>query len=257
MDARTWPKGADMKKILVPACMAIIVLAMSLAGAMLPSPNFDLNQKSTFAKAGSFTLSPAPSINLGAIDIGQAASGNSMPVMLTANVTHFLSASKTTEAICGLEMFNFNIDTLEVPPGGKAARIMSVSPTYSSVMYAPASCSYLISIIPITDYLNSGSPNKPSPAKQNTWANGVYTLSLAYLDGGNEIASKTFSFTIGSSTSLADASKFNEVVEINPNLSPLDLDPINQLNPQPEPPKPINPFLIGRGTTTVSPARAV
>jgi len=236
-----------MKKFLVPACLMIIILAISLAGAVQPSPNLDINQKSALAKTGSFVLSSAPSINLGAIDIGQAAPGNSMVVTLTANVTQFLSDSKTVEAICGLERFNFEIDVLDMPPGGKAARIMSVSPIYASVMYAPAHCSYLISLIPITDYLNPGSPNKPSPSKQNTWVNGVYTLRLIYIDGGNEIASKTFSFTIGSSTSLVEASRFKRVVEIDPTLSPREVDPVNQLNPQPEPPRPINPFLIEQG----------
>lgn len=237
-----------MRNILTPACLAIIILTACLASGMLSSPNLDVGQKSALEKAGSFVLSSAPSINVEAIDTEQAASGNSNLVNLTVNVTEFFSESNQVEAICGLDRFNFEIDTLEMPPDGKAVRIMSASPTHDNFMYATDACSYLISIIPITDYLNQGSPNKPSPAKQNTWENGVYTLRLRYMNEGYEIASKTFSFTIGVSASLGEVAKLNKIVVINPKLSPRDLDPINQLNPQPEPPIPPNPsFLAEKG----------
>jgi hypothetical protein len=233
---------ADMRNILIPVCLVIVVLTACLASAALSSPNLDISQKPTFANAGSFASSSAPSIDLEAIDIGQAASGNYNPVNLTVSVTQFYSDSaQTAEAICGLDRFNFEIDSLELPPDGKAERIMSVSPTYANSMYAP--CGYLISIIPITDYLNEGSPAKPSPAKQNTWKNGVYTLRLKYMNEGYETASKTFSFTIGSSALLAGATKFDKTAAINSKLSPRNRDPINQLNPQPEPPGPSNPSL--------------
>jgi len=238
-----------MRDILIPACLAIIVLTACLASGALSSPNLDISQKSALANAGSFASSSAPSINVEAIDIGQAASGNSNPVNLTVNVTQLSSGSdQTAEAICGLERFNFEIYTLEVPPDGKAVRIMMVGPTHDNFMYAPAPCRYLISIIPITDYLNQGSTDKPSPGKQNTWENGVYTLRLIYINEGYEIASKTFSFTIGAGTLLGQTAKFNNIVAINPKLSPRDVDPINQLNPQPEPPIPSNPsFLAEKG----------
>lgn len=237
-----------MRNILIPACLAIIVMAACFPSAALSSPNLDISQRSASAKAGLFAPPFAPSINVEAIDTGQAASGNSNPVNLTVNVTQFSSGSGQAEAICGLDRFDFEIDTLEVPPGGKAARIMSVSPTHDNFMYAPAPCSYLISIIPITDYLNQGSPDKPSPGKQNIWENGVYTLSLIYINEGYETASKAFSFTIGADTLLGQAAKFNNIVAINPKLSPRDVDPINQLNPQPEPPMPLNPsFLADKG----------
>jgi len=229
-----------MRIILIPACLAIIVLAACFSSAALSSPNLDISQRSVSAEAGSFALSSAPSIDVEAIDAGQAASGNSNPVNLTVNVTQFSGGSgQTAEAICGLDRFDFEIDTLEVPPGGEAVRIMSVSPTHDNSMYAP--CSYLISMIPITDYLNQGSPNKPSPGKQNTWINGAYTLRLMYMNEGYETASRTFSFTIGAGVSLGQTAKFNNIVAINPKRSPRDLAPINQLNPQPEPPIPSNP----------------
>ncbi len=230
-----------MRNILIPACLAIIILTACLASGVLSSPNLDISQNSALANAGSFASSPAPAINVEAIDTGQAASGNSNPVNLTVNVTQLSSGSSQAEAICGLERFNFEIYTLEVPPDGKAVRIMMVSPTHDNFMYAPAPCSYLISIIPITDYLGQGSPDKPSPGKQNTWKNGIYTLRLIYINDGYEIASKTFSFTIGAGTLLGQTAKFNNIVAINPKLSPRDVDPINQLNPQPEPPIPSNP----------------
>jgi hypothetical protein len=161
----------DIRKILFSACLAIIVLAACLASAALSSPNLDISHKSALAKAGSFASSSVssfvPSINMEAIDTGQAASGNSKPVNLTVSVTLFSDSNQTAEAICGLDRSNFEIDTLEVPPDGKAARIMSVSPTQANFMYSPAPCRYWISIIPITDYLNQGSPTSPSPGKDH------------------------------------------------------------------------------------------
>ena len=236
----------DMRRILISACLAIIILEACLASAALSSPNLDMSAQSALAKAGSFASSSvssfATSINVEAIDAGKATSGNSMPVNLTVDVTQFFSDSnQAAEAICGLGRFNFEIDTLEVPPDGKAARIMSVSPTYDNFMYAPAPCSYWVSIIPITDYLYQGSPSNPAPAKQNTWVNGIYTISLRYMNEGSETVSKTFSFTIGANAPLSETENINRIVAINEQRSPRDLDPINQLNPQPEPPMPSNP----------------
>ena len=247
-----WPKRwLDMRKILIPVCLAIIVLAACLASAAISLPNLDISPKSAPAKAGSFASSSSPSINVVAIDTGVAASGNSKPVNLSMSVTQFSSASnQTAEAICGLDRSNFEIDTLEMPSGGKAARIMSVSSTDANIVYAsaPIPCSYWISIIPITDYLNQNSPANPSPAKQNTWVNGVYTLRLRYMNGGSEMASKTFSFTIGTISSLVNAAKFTKTTVVNSKLSPRDVDPISQLNPQPEPPMQLNPsFLSEKG----------
>lgn len=240
----TAKRRLDMRKILIPVCLAIIVLAACLASAAISSPNLDTSQKSAPAKAGSFASSYAPSINMVTIDTGVAASGNSKPVNISLSVTQLLGdASQTAEAICGLDRSNFEIDTLEMPPGGKAARIMSVSSTDARSVYASASvpCSYQISIIPVTDYLNQRSPADPSPAKQNTWVNGIYTLRLRYLNEGSATVSKTFSFTIGTGASLVNAAKFTETAVVNSKLSPRDVDPINQLNPQPEPPLPSNP----------------
>jgi hypothetical protein len=150
------------------------------------------------------------------LDTMQAASGNSLPVIFTTNLVQISSDSKSAEPICALEKSNFEIDTLEVPYGGKDARILSFSPTYASLMNAPASCSYLISIVPITDYLilepqSQQFSAKPSPTKQNTWVKGIYTLRLRYMNDGNEIASKTFSFTIGKKESSVETSKFNKI----------------------------------------------
>ncbi len=81
-----------MRKILITACLAIIVLATCLASGALSSPSSDISQKSALAKAGSgsFASSSNPSINVDAIDIGQAAPGNSGPVNLTVSVIQSL-----------------------------------------------------------------------------------------------------------------------------------------------------------------------
>ena len=230
-----------MRRMLILACVAIVFLAAYLASAALPSPNSDMSLKSSAAKAGSgaFASSSVPSVNVDAIDIGQAASGNSRPVNLTVSVIQSLGGIQMSEAICGLERNNFEIETLEVPPGGKDVRIMSVGSTYAGYTNPPAPCSYQISIFPTAEYLNPGYPS--SPAKQNNWVNGVYTVRLRYLNQGNEFAGKTFSITIGGSASSVAAEKIIDFAAINSKKSPLNMDPIDQLNPQPEPPMPINP----------------
>ena len=87
----------DMRRILISACLAIIVLAACLASAALSSPNLDMSAQSALAKAGSFASSSvssfATSINVEAIDTGKAASGNSKPVNLTVSVTQSFSDS--------------------------------------------------------------------------------------------------------------------------------------------------------------------
>lgn len=235
----------DMRRILISGYLAIIVLTVCLANAALSSPNLDTSRQSALTKAGSFASpdgSPfASSTNIETIDMGKAAFGNSMPVNLTVSVMQSFSATQTAQAICGLTRFNFEIETLEVPMDGKAAKIMSVSPTYADAINPAAPCSYWISIIPITDYLDQGSPYNPAPAKQNTWANGVYSLSLRYIKEGSEMASKTFSFTVGANAAPSAAGRIDRIIAIDAVRSPRDLDPINQLNPQPEPPMPSNP----------------
>jgi hypothetical protein len=236
-----------MRKILISACLAVIILAPFLGSGALSSPNLDMNQKSGFAEAGSIALSYAPSITVMAADLGKAASGNSNPVNITVNVTELSSNSSISEAVCGLDRFNFEIDTLEVPPDGKALRIMMVNQENPNFMYAPAPCSYRTSIVPISDYLDQGSPNKPSPSRQNVWANGLYTFRLRYLNDGSETISDAFSFKIGPDGSLSQASRSSKIAVANPKLPVRDsgniihLDPINQLNPQPEPPMPVKP----------------
>ena len=82
-----------MRKILIFACLAVIVLAPFLVSGALSSPNLDMNKKSALAGAGSIALSYAPSITVMAEDLGKAASGNSNPVNLTVNVTELSSSS--------------------------------------------------------------------------------------------------------------------------------------------------------------------
>jgi hypothetical protein len=219
-----------MKTTSILSCVAIIILTTCLASGALSSPKLTKSPQSALVETESFSMSSAPSINVNAIDTGLAALGNSRPVNITVNVTQIMDSPKSAEAICGLDRFNFEIDMLEVPPDGKDARIMSVSPTYASYMNPPAPCSYRISIIPITEYLNQGSPANPSPAKLNTWVNGVYILQLKYLNAGNEIASKTFSFTIGGNPSLGNTIELNKISAINSKRSPYEIDPIDQLN---------------------------
>ena len=230
-----------MKKILIPICLTIIVLTAGLSNAVMSTPSLDTSNRYASADIGLLTYSPAPSIDVESIYIGQAANGNGMPVNITINATQFSNATKTKESICGLGMQNFEIETIEMPAGGKAARIMNVAPIHINFMYAPTPCRYLISIIPITEYLGQESPYKPTPSKQNTWVNGVYTLRLRYVCEGTEAASTTFSFTIGGDTSWVGASQFHRVTDSSSGISPRDMNPIDQLNPQPEPPMPSNP----------------
>jgi len=179
-------------------------------------------------------------ININAVDVGQASSGNSRPVNITVNVTQGSDASFPRQSVCGLDRFDFQLDTIELPPNGYAARIMSVTPVQNNFMYAPAPCSYLISLIPVSDYLNQESPAKPSPAKPHSWTSGIYIFQLTWVKEGNEIARKSFSISIGEVGFPHQSSEISPLPAMNSRSSWHGIDPIDQLNPQPEPPRPLS-----------------
>lgn len=155
------------------ASIMIVVLAANIVSGATPLPNMALNKQPVTAR----TDITVPAINLNGINFGQAAPGNSWPVNLTVNVTQM------GNGICNLNASNFKLDTITVPPNGSAVVIKSVTlAPHPNFMYGSSPCSYWVLVVPDNNH-----------GRQNTWANGNYTLRLDYLNGGKQLAkSKVF-----------------------------------------------------------------
>lgn len=153
---------------LILASLMIVVLTVNIIDAATPLPNMALNSKPVIVH----TDVVVPTININGIDIGQAAPGNSWPVNITLNVTQM------GNDICNLSVSDFKVDTLNVPPGGSAIDIKSVTlAPHRNFMYGPSKCNYWVLLVPGT---NSD--------KQNKWVQGNYTLQLEYVKGGKQLA---------------------------------------------------------------------
>jgi hypothetical protein len=155
-----------MKNAKSLAIAILLILAVSMANAALP-----------VAKSPSqiSTLNPqllAPHLNINLIKIAPAAAGNNKPVNVSVNVT----PSATQQDICGLNATNFKIDTLGMP---NAPFIKNVYPISSYAINQPMHCDYWLSIVPALQ-----------------WTTGIYMLKLDYVQGGQQIVSRTFSFRI-------------------------------------------------------------
>ncbi|MFB3765003.1 MAG: hypothetical protein ACE14P_07110 [Methanotrichaceae archaeon] len=123
----------------------------------------------------------APYINIALIKIAPASPGNSKPVNISVSVV----SPATQKDICGLGASNFKIDTQMVPPYGAAVIIKDVFPISSIAVGQSPNCDYWISLVP-TSY----------NGKQYTWITGTYTLKLYYIQNGQQLANKTFSFRV-------------------------------------------------------------
>lgn len=118
------------------------------------------------------------SINVKPISVGSASPQNSIPVIVTFDVT-----TPTNHGICGLTSSNFKLTTLTVPPYGPAVVITSLTQLDSSRV--PHICYYWIRVAPTT-----------YQGKQYKWTKGTYNVRLDYIQGSQVVASKTFSFTV-------------------------------------------------------------
>ena len=160
-----------MKKAKALAFTLLLILAVSMANAALPAAKSP-SQISTLRPS----LNPqllAPHININLIKVAPASPGNNKPVTISVNVT----SSATQQDICGLNATNFKIDTLGLPPN--TPFIKDVFPISSVAINQPMHCDYWLSIVPTT-----------------SWMTGIYTLKLDYIQGGQQLANRTFSFRV-------------------------------------------------------------
>jgi hypothetical protein len=139
--------------------LAIIILIVSVVCAAPKNPN-----------PGSQVPAPqiGTSIDVTSVHLRNVMAGNSNPV--TADV--FVYENGHMASTCGLDISNFKIDTIQMPPGGYSVSLTSMG------MVDP--CGYVPFI-------------SPSP---NNWVKGKYTVKIYYIKAGKEKANKDFSFTI-------------------------------------------------------------
>ncbi|MCX6676661.1 MAG: hypothetical protein NTU95_01785 [Methanothrix sp.] len=154
----------------------MLIVAVSMVNAALPA----IRPSQTVA-VKPYPQLIAPSINVNLIKIAPASPGNSEPV----NVGVKVISGVTHQDICGLDASNFDMDTLAVPPGGPAIVIKNVYPISSVAINQPVSCDYWLYIVP-TSYQGN----------QYTWLTGTYTLKLYYVENGQQLANRTFSFRV-------------------------------------------------------------
>jgi len=163
-----------MKKAKALAFTLLLVLAVSMVNAALPAAKSP-SQISLLKPS----LNPqlfAPNININLIKIAPASPGNSKPVNVSVNVT----SPATQQDICGLNAANFKIDTPGMPPYAPAAFVIKDVFAISSVaINQPVHCDYWLSIVPTS-----------------SWVTGIYTLKLDYIQGGQQLANRTFSFRV-------------------------------------------------------------
>ena len=108
-----------------------------------------------------------------------ATPGNSKEAAIDATVT------QSGYFFCGLNAGNFILETLKTPPNGHDVVINSVGVAYTSTKGGHSSCNYSINVAPAS---NQGG--------QYTWGNGTYNLQLDYIKDGQQLANKTFNFTV-------------------------------------------------------------
>jgi hypothetical protein len=116
-------------------------------------------------------------IQIGSINYGSAAPGNSEPVTISVSVLSTLYPN----GICGLDKSNFKIEVPTHGFGYTAIAIKNVLGISSTAVGSPTSCSYGVQIAP---GIYQG--------KQYKWANSPGAFNLYYFSGGNRIAVATF-----------------------------------------------------------------
>jgi hypothetical protein len=164
-----------MERAKVLAFILLLISAASMANAALPAAKSP-SQISILKPS----LNPqllAPYINIYLIKIAPASSGNSKPVNISINIT----SPVTQQDICGLNAANFMIDTLGILPNAPSAyAIKGFFPISSVAINQPIHCDYMLSIVPTS----------------SSWVTGIYTLKLNYIQGGQQLANRTFSFRV-------------------------------------------------------------
>jgi hypothetical protein len=164
-----------MKKArLLLSTMIVILVASSISGAFAGN-NIDTPSKVLPPLQPPKLLS---AISIWSTSIGSASPQNSIPVIVTFNVSNQFNSG-----ICGLDQSNFKLTTLTVPPYGPAVVLTSL--TQLDLSRVPHICYYYIRIAPTT-----------YQGTQYKWTKGTYNVRLDYIQNGQVAASNTFSFTV-------------------------------------------------------------
>jgi len=177
-------QGRRCDMLNVKVILAIFIIAISAISAADSAPGSykdSFGTQQTATKMGPITSGPftpvRTMIEIGAIDYGSAAPGNSEPVTVSVNVI----STAYPHGICGLDKSNFKI---EVPTHGFAytgIAIQNVLGVSATAVGAPVSCGYGIQIVPGV-----------FQGKQYKWTNSPGAFNLYYFVGENQIAVATF-----------------------------------------------------------------
>ena len=108
-----------------------------------------------------------------------ATPGNSNKAVIAVNVT------KLQGYICGLDVNDFKIDTLKALFYNQKVAIYSVRASAASSGQPHSPCTYSMDVAPAS---NQGG--------QYTWGKGTYNLQLDYIKDEQQLANKTFNFTV-------------------------------------------------------------
>ncbi|MDD1751964.1 MAG: hypothetical protein LUQ38_02600 [Methanotrichaceae archaeon] len=161
------------KAIAFLATVVLIMLAMNIVGSKPVSSALTYSiDNNRIAPMG---VAPGNS-NMMAIDVSVTQLGNS---------------------ICGLNADNFILDTLKVPSNGQNVAIYSVGASSASRGGSHSSCNYSLNLAPAS-----------YQGKQYTWVEGIYTFQLGYVKNGQQLANRTFNFTV--KEALSDLAAINK-----------------------------------------------
>jgi hypothetical protein len=158
---------------MILAVVIIAILAMSTSNAA-PKPT---SAQQIAIGNNNVVKYERTSINIGSIDYGSAAPGNSEPVTVMVGVV----STSYPAGICGLDKSSFKIEVPTHGFGYTAIAIKNVLAVSSTAVGSPISCSYGVQIAPGV-----------YQGKQYTWANSPGAFNLYYFKGDNQIAVATF-----------------------------------------------------------------
>ena len=163
------------------ATFIIAILAISSADSAPVNSNGNLGSQQF--KPGNNVFKPVrTSIQIGTINYGSAAPGNSEPVTVMVSVV----SSIYPQGICGLKKDNFKIEVPTHGFGFTSVVIKNVLGVASASVDSPtASCGYGIQIAPGV-----------FQGKQYKWANSPGAFNLYYFVGNNQIAVATFNLNM-------------------------------------------------------------
>lgn len=192
-----------IEKLILCVIIVLLILAASIVEAVFVDPKLqrpvanlatsDLSQTTgPVVQTGPTVQIMRPSINILAFYPAAAKPGNSERCAVEVNVTQY-------GEVCGLNMTNFRLGTIQVPPYGAEVVIHSVGAVVPPIGVESVPCNYTINMVPTT-----------YQGTQYTWVEGTYSVKLSFIRNGVEQASRTLNFTIGSDQAGINVFPINE-----------------------------------------------